>query len=107
MVDDELGDHPQLSSSGLLHETAEILHRAEIWIDVEVVRNVVILVVALVKYADRGQSTQQPIKRRRMRPTRVRHGKQRLRSILRWICDTKGSGDIQRLRHLVPVNQSH
>ena len=38
VVDDELDDHPELSASGLLHETPEILHGAEIGIDVAIVR---------------------------------------------------------------------
>ena len=44
VVDDELGDHPQLSPLGLLHEATKILHRAEIGIDVTVVRNVIAVV---------------------------------------------------------------
>ena len=35
-----------------------------------------------------------------MRTTRLRQGVIRLRSILQLICDTKGSGDMQRLRQL-------
>ncbi len=44
MVDDELRDHAQLSPLGLLHETTEVLHRAEIGIDGAVVRNVIAVV---------------------------------------------------------------
>src|SRR3954471_13285192 len=44
VVDDQLGDHPQLSPLGLLHEAAKVLHRAEIGIDVTVVRNVITVV---------------------------------------------------------------
>ena len=54
VVDDELGDHPQLSPLGLLHEAAEILHRAEIGIDVAVVGNVV-AVVAPRRWIERQQ----------------------------------------------------
>src|SRR5262249_46026622 len=46
MIDDELSEHSQLSPSGLLHEAAEIRHRAEIGIDRAVVRNVVAVVTA-------------------------------------------------------------
>ena len=46
VVDDELGNHPQLSTLGLLHEAPEILHRPEIRIDVAIVRNVVAIVSA-------------------------------------------------------------
>ena len=58
VIDDELGDHPQLSPLGLLHEATEILHRAEIGIDVTVVRNVVAVVAA-----GRGIEWQQPERR--------------------------------------------
>src|SRR5262245_1287896 len=34
VVDDELRDYAQLSSLGLAHEGAKMLHRAEVWIDV-------------------------------------------------------------------------
>jgi hypothetical protein len=44
MVDDQLGDHAQLSPLGLLHEATEVLHRAEIGIDGAVVRNVIAVV---------------------------------------------------------------
>src|SRR4029453_630563 len=46
VVDDELRDYAQLSSLGLAHEGAKMLHRAEVWIDVLVVRNVVAIVTA-------------------------------------------------------------
>ncbi len=46
VIDDELGDHPQLSTLRLLHEAAKVLHGAEIGIDVAVVRNVVAVVAA-------------------------------------------------------------
>ncbi len=46
MVDDEFDDHPELSTSGFLHETPEILQRTEIGIDVAIVRNIVAVVAA-------------------------------------------------------------
>jgi hypothetical protein len=55
VIDDELGEHPQLSPPGLLHETTEIHHRAEIGIDGAVVRNVIAVVMA-----GRGIERQQP-----------------------------------------------
>src|SRR5262245_62577438 len=55
MINDELGEHSKLSPSGLLHEAAEIRHRAEIGIDRAVVRNVVAVVTA-----GRGIEWQQP-----------------------------------------------
>jgi hypothetical protein len=45
-VDNEFDDHPELSTSGFLHETPEILQRAEIGIDVAIVRNIVAVVAA-------------------------------------------------------------
>jgi hypothetical protein len=55
MIDDELGEHSQLSPPGLLHEATEIRHRAEIGFDRTVVRNVVAVVTA-----GRGIERQQP-----------------------------------------------
>src|SRR5262245_22549597 len=46
MIDDELGEHSQLSPPCLLYEATEIRHRAEIGIDRAVVRNVIAVVTA-------------------------------------------------------------
>ena len=46
VVDDEFGDDAQVAPLGLLHEAAEILHGAEVRIDVAVVGNVVAVVAA-------------------------------------------------------------
>ena len=55
VIDDELGEHSQLSPLGLLHEATEIRHRAEIGIDGAVVRNIIAVVTAR-----RGIERQQP-----------------------------------------------
>src|ERR1043165_7454034 len=46
MVDDEFCDDAQVAPFRLGHEAAEITHRAEIWVDVSVVRYVVTVVAA-------------------------------------------------------------
>ena len=46
VIDDQLGDDAQVAALGLLHEAAEIPHRAEGGIDVAVVGNVVAVVAA-------------------------------------------------------------
>ena len=46
VIDDELGEHSQLSPLGFLHEAPEIRHRAEIDIDGAVVRNIIAVVTA-------------------------------------------------------------
>src|ERR1700730_18867435 len=46
VVYDELGDDPHVSTAALLHETPKILHRAEIRVDVAVIRNVIAIVAA-------------------------------------------------------------
>jgi hypothetical protein len=55
MIDDQLGEHSQLSPPCLLHEATEIGHRAEVGIDRAVVRNIVAVVAAR-----RGIERQQP-----------------------------------------------
>ena len=55
VVDDELGDDAQAAPLGFRDEAAEILHRAEIGIDVAVVGDVVAVVAA-----GRGIERQQP-----------------------------------------------
>ena len=55
VVDHQLDDDAQLAALGLLHEAAEILHGAEVGIDVAVVGDVVAVVAA-----GRGKERQQP-----------------------------------------------
>jgi hypothetical protein len=46
VIDDQLGDDAQAPALGLLHEAAEILHVAEVGIDVAVVGDVIAVVAA-------------------------------------------------------------
>src|SRR5262249_22620718 len=65
------------------------------------------LVAGLEKYTDRSQRAQQSIERRWMGTARPRQIVIRLSSFSQLICDTKGSGDMQCLRHLVRIDQPH
>jgi len=46
VIDDQLGDHPQASALGVLHEAAKIPHGAEYRVDVAVIGDVVAVVAA-------------------------------------------------------------
>src|SRR5215813_2683220 len=46
VIDDQLGDHPQASALGVLHEAAKIPHGAEYRVDVAVIGDVVAIVAA-------------------------------------------------------------
>ena len=55
VIDHQLGDDAQLAPLGFLHEAAEVLHRAEVGIDVAIVGDVVAVVAP-----GRGIERQQP-----------------------------------------------